>query len=559
MTAALPRIGPAILARIGLAILALTGASVACGGDTAIDAARRVADTAIAKGDPVSAEVAIRKAMDQTHADKALRAWLAEALLAEGDRAAAQRALDSGALTPDSMALGWRVRGQVALAEGNLGVAAAAFDQALRFDPNNADLWTLIASLRFTGGEQALAEAAADRAVALDPRNPRALALRGMLIREQYGLAAALPWFEQALLLHPDQPALLDAYASTLIDIGQYKSALIVVRKLADVDPKSQRPRLMEAVVAARAGQTDLARTILQRTGTAFGDMPAAMLLSGVLEYRAGNFDLSVEALERLVARQPDNAVARHLLARALAAKGDWRRLVDLFDGDVMAGRAGPDLVALVGQAWTRLAARDGTSQAESKRQHGKVLLARAAAMSGPAPAVVLASEGTLSVLALRYADNPRTARNAVPYIRALIAVHQIDTAQSVADRLRSENGGNSEAQMLAGDVRMIRGDARGALVDYTNAASIRFNEAVLVRMDAALRAAGRGGDADSMTSRFLGQNPESATAMTLLAAGWAGNPARARDLLALRKAMLARGAELPVVHGLSTNGGKAS
>jgi len=76
--------------------------------------------------------------------------------------------------------------------------------------------------------------------------------------------------------------------------------------------------------------------------------------------------------------------------------------------------------------------------------------------------------------------------------------------------------------------------------------------------MDAALRAAGRGADADSMTSRYLAQNPENATAMTLLAAGWAGNPARARDLLALRKAMLARGAELPVLRAPSTAGGKA-
>jgi hypothetical protein len=37
---------------------------------------------------------------------------------------------------------------------------------------------------------------------------------------------------------------------------------------------------------------------------------------------------------------------------------------------------------------------------------------------------------------------------------------------------------------------------------------------------------------------------------MTLLAAGWAGNPARAADLAALRKAMLARGMDLPLAGG---------
>jgi tetratricopeptide (TPR) repeat protein len=549
---------PSRLPRYALAALAFSVATMASGGDTAIDAARAGADAAIGRGDPVSAEVSIRKAMAQTHADDALRAWLAEALLGEGDREGARRALDAGAMTPDSAGLGWRVRGLIALADGNLGGAAGAFDQALHFAPDSADLWVSIASMRFTGGEQALAVEAADRAVALDPRNPRALALRGMLIREQYGLAAALPWFERALLLHPDEPALLDAYASTLVDMGQYRAALIVARKLTDVDPKNQRPRLIEAVLAARAGDSDLARSILQRTGTAFRDMPAAMLLSGVLEYRAGNFDLSVEVLERLVGRQPDNLLARHLLARALAAKGEWRRLVDLFDGDVATGRAGPDLVALVGQAWTRLAASDSAAQGRIDRDRGRALIARAGAITSPAPGAVLASDGTVAVLALRYADNPRAAGNAVPYIRALIAAHQAEAAQTLADRLRDQNAGNADANMLAGDVRLIRGDARHALGDYTHAAAIRFNEAVLVRMDAALRAAGRAADANSMTSRYLAQNPQSATAMTLLAAGWVGNPARTRDLAALRQAMLARGAELPVASAPSTAGHRA-
>ena len=368
-----------------------------------------------------------------------------------------------------------------------------------------------------------------------------------MLIREQYGLAASLPWFETALQLHPDEPALLDAYASTLGDMGQYRAMLIVVRRLAEVDPRNQRPRLMEAVLAARAGQTDLARSILERTGTAFRDMPAAMLLSGVLEYRAGNVEVAVELLERLVRGQPDNLTARHVLARALAAKGDWRRLIDLFDGDVAAGRAGPDLIALVGQGWMRLSDRDGGTQAKADREKGRAMIARAAAMGGTAPGAALAGEGAVSVLALRYADNPRAAANAVPYIRALLGAHQAETAQPIADRLRDENAGNADANMLAGDVRMIRGDARGALLDYTNAAAIRFNEAVLVRMDAALRAGGRGADADAMTSRYLAQNPQSATAMTLLAAGWANNPARAHDLAVLRRAMLARGLDLPV------------
>ena len=528
------------------AVMAALGAAFAAhGSEDAVSAARRAATAAIEARDPVRAEALVRQAMAANHADNALRASLAQALLAEGERIAARRVLDAGPMTADSQGLGWRVRGQIAMADGDLAGAARAFDEALRHSPDDADLWVAIASLRFTGGEQALAVAAATRAVALDPKNPRALALRGMLIREQYGLSASLPWFEAALRLHPDEPALLEAYGATLGDMGEARAMLIVARRLAEVDPRNPRALFMQAVLAARAGQTALARSILQHTGDAFRDMPAAMLLSGVLEHRAGNEEVAAEVLERLVREQPDNLVARGVLARVLAARGDWRRLISHEDADAMAGRSTPDVIALVGEALSKVAARESGDRAQADRARGLALIARARSQTHN-QAVPLGTATPLGVLATHYADNPHSAANAVPYIRALIAAHDVVEAQTIADRLRDENSGNAEANLLAGDVRMVRGEAGEALADYTNAAAIRFNEAVLVRMDAALRAAGRRADADAMTSRYLAQNPESAMAMALLAASWADDPAHARDWVALRRAMLARGLATP-------------
>lgn len=523
-------------ARLILLGLALVAAGAAHGGDDPVIEARRAAAAALTRHDAVSAEVGLRAAIARAHADAALRAWLADALLEQGDRMGARNVLDAGPVSADTRALAARVRGQIALVEGDLGAAARAFDEGLRADPGDADLWVALASLHFTAGQQAEAVAAASRAVVLDPRNPRALALRGLLIREQYGLVAALPWFEAALNVHPDDPALLDAYATTLGDMGQNRAMLTVVRKLSEVDPRNPRPRLMEAVLAARAGRDVLARALLERTGTAFRDMPAAILLSGVLEYRAGNFDLAVAAFDRLVRRQRDNGVARHLLVRALAARHDWGRIVRDFADDAAAGRADPDTQALVGRALVMRGAR----------ARGEAMIRAATDQTGVRGAAALAARGDLGVLETHYADNPASADNAVPYIRALIAAHRSDAAQVAADRLRDANMDNADAQMLSGDVRMLRNLPREALADYTNAAAIRFNEAVLARMDAALRACGRGSDADAMTSRYLGQNPESALAMTLLAAGWAANPARASDLQRLRRAMAARGLAVP-------------
>lgn len=525
-------------ARLALTLLALLGlAAPLAAADGRIAALRRGAEAALDRHDPIAAEVALRSAIRAGVPADALRAWLGQALLARGDRAEARRVLGEGGFTPDSAEHGWRVKGQLELSEGHLPAAAQAFDRALKIDPADADLWVQIASLRFTGGEQAQAIEAAERAVTLDPANPRALALRGLLIREQYGLAASLPWFEEALRVRPDDAALLGEYAATLGDMGKYRAMLTVCRKLAEVDPKNPRPLFLQAVLAARAGKVDLARATLLRTGNAFRDMPAAILLNGVLEYRAGNVNLAVELFGRLARMQPDNLQVRLLLARALARQGDWLRLAREFDSDARQAYAAPYLLRLVAQAQARGGDRARAAAYAARALHpGRTVVAP------------LAVATPLGVLATQYQDTPNFASAAVPYVRGLLAAGQREEAQVVADRLRDANPGAAEANLLAGDVRLLRGDARGALVDYGNGASIRFNEPVLRRMDAALRAQGRSRDADAMTSRYLAQNPASLVAMKLLAAGWAAapagkvNPARS----ALVRALTARGQMAP-------------
>lgn len=515
------------LAALSLAVLALAGPAA---GAAKLDDLRAKAQAAIERRDPVSAEVMLRGAIRGGADEDALRAHLGAALLAQGDRAEARKVVDGGSFAPGTAALGWRVRGQIALAEGNLRGAANAFDEALKANPADADLWVAIASLRFSGGEQLQSIEAAERAVALDPQNARALAFRGLLIREQFGLAASLPWFEAGLKARPDDPALLGEYAATLGDMGQYRAMLIVCRKLAQVDPKNPRPAYLQAVLAARAGQTNLARTILQRTGGAFRDMPAAILLTGVLEYRAGNINVAVEQLDRLVRMQPDNLEARQMLLRALVRQGSDQSITARFAGDAARPWATPYTLRLVGESWRRMGQKALAAE----------LFERAAQPAAHGPAALPAPFGT-DVLAAAYADAPGQAHTAVPYIRALLRDDRKDEAQAAADRLRNANPGAAEAHLLAGDVRILRGDAAAALADYQRGAAIRFNEPVLRRMDAALRTLGRGREADAMTSRYLAQNPQSLVAMKLLAAAWGEGPRR-DAFAAVSRALAARG-----------------
>jgi len=511
-------------------VLGTSQASSPAAEASALDALRNKARAALQRRDPIAAEVPLREAIRKGASADALRALLGEALLARGDRAEAITVLEGGDFTPDTAALGWRMRGQARLGRGDLKGAAQAFDQAYRFAPDDAELWVAIATLRFSGGEQAQALEAADRAVRLDPRNPRALNMRGLLVRDQFGLAASLPWFEAGLQVAPEDPALLGEYAATLGEMGAYRAMLVVCRKLVTIDPKNARAAALQAILAARAGKTDLARAILVRTGTALRDMPAMVLLSGVLEYRAGNINLAGDQFERLVRLQPDNLHARQLLARVLLRQGQARQVVERFDAAAQTPGASPYLMQVVGQAWHMLG--------DQARADALFALARNPPAGSASP---LTTDVPLGVAALRYAEAPSTAVAAVPYVRALVGAGRRDEAQAAADRLKAANPGFAEAHLLAGDLRVLRGEPAGALKDFERAAAIRFNEPVLTRMDAALRALGKPLEADALIGRYLAQNPMSLTAMKRLYASWR-KAARGKAAAAMAQALAARG-----------------
>ena len=143
-----------------------------------------------------------------------------------------------------------------------------------RVDAMESELGALIESLR-TGANRLTADLtlltgnmgdlrgaieASTRAVALDPNDPDALILRGQLVRTQFGLTAALPWFEGVLKRDPYNHDALIEYAATLGDAGQANAMLDATRRALAVRPGSAQAYYLQAVLAARAGRYALAQ-----------------------------------------------------------------------------------------------------------------------------------------------------------------------------------------------------------------------------------------------------------------------------------------------------------
>src|SRR3546814_3640052 len=106
--------------------------------------------------------------------------------------------------------------------------------------------------------------------------------------------------------------ALIDQ-AATLGDLGRYRDMLVALRKAAAIVPGDPRLYYLQAVLAARAGQFTLARSLLHRTRGQMDGEPGFMLLSAVVELELGGQALSASWSARLLGAQPHNFTARPL------------------------------------------------------------------------------------------------------------------------------------------------------------------------------------------------------------------------------------------------------
>ena len=453
------------------AVAACAGAvTVAAAGAGALPDELSKAHVALARGDGISAEVAMRRALAAGAPRSAVAAAMGEALLLQRQNPRAREWLAAGKFAAGEAARGFAALGRLEQSDGNLPATGRAFDRALVEAPNDAALWTDIGRLRYAGGQQREAIEAAERAVRLDPDNVRAAEFRGELVRDQIGPQAALPWFERGLSKAPDDPALLGEYAASLCELGAARDCLTVTRKLLTVSPGNAQAYFIQATLVAREGNFALARRLVGKTRRRLDALPAVMLLEGVLELQAGNKLVAVDVLGRLVDRQPDNAVARAALACAY-----------------------------------RVAGRDDLARAtEGRRRAGT-----------GAVAILSPGDAAFGVLAAGYAAAPK-APAAVPYIRALLAAGRGGQAAIIAERLRAGSPGARDAHVLAGDVQLALGNNAAARAEYGAAAQIRMDEALLARAAVALHRLGQDDARSALAAAYQAQHPRSILAWRL-------------------------------------------
>jgi tetratricopeptide (TPR) repeat protein len=472
---------------------------------------------ALRSGDGIGAEAALKRRLASGTPLAELAPFLGEAALRQGDLNDARRWLGKEAFAPDVAGHGLHMLGRLRMNEGDLAGAGQAFDRALQSRADDPELWVDIARLRYRGGEQAQAIEASQKALALGSDNPAALLLRAQLVRDSAGNAAALPLLERGLAASPGDPDLLADYAATLGELGRAKDMLLAVRRFAAAAPGDRRALYLQAVLAARAGNHDLARSLLQRSGDLDRQMPAAILLLGIVDLDNGNPASAAQGFDRLLSAQPDNARVRALLARALSEAGNSRELIARF-----AGKADDRYTAmLVGRAYERL----------GEREKAAPYLDRALASAAPPHLARLAPSTPPDAATSRGGADGVTT---VALVRGLLRSGHAAEARSRAESWLKAHPGSADAMGLAGDAAFAARDPRGALRHYRAAAAIRRPWPLAKRMAAALEASDDIAGAEVLVTAHLAGEPNNAEAAAMLARRFAarGDRAHAEALL---------------------------
>ena len=474
--------GGAALAALALLAVLPTRADVPLAGDELIAQGR----AALARGDAITAQLRFETALEGGVPLGKVRHLLAHAYLLQGNAPRVRELANAEKILPPYRAYAARMRAGVA-ADGAAALRELAF--AAQLAPEDTLIWSDIARARFGTGDVAGALAAGDRAVALDPQNVDALIQSGNLLRDRYGYAAALPWYERALSVQPGNIAAMLERAATLGELGRNRDMLAQTRAVLVADSGNAQAFYLQAVLAARAGDWGLARSILYRIGPRLNGVPGFHLLAGVVDLAQGNEEQALNNLRAVVERQPDNMIARRLLGRTLWSSGDDRGAIDTLRPIADRPDADSYTLTVMGRACEHLGVRAAAGR----------YLDRAAQPLRPA-ATSFAAAG----------------RGPVADMRQLVALGRVGEAIDIAQGIERANPGSPGAMMLVGDTLGAAGRWRDASEAYRRAANLQFSEGIALRLIDALRRAGDSAAALAVVNVFVTQYPKSIAARLL-------------------------------------------
>ncbi|MCS0613542.1 PEP-CTERM system TPR-repeat protein PrsT [Massilia kyonggiensis] len=452
-------------------------------------ARKMLAQALIGSGHGDEARTVLEPVLDARQAD-------AEVLALAADASLKAHRYDQAA---DLFARASALDGASATLRTGLGLArlgAGATDDAVRdlqaataLDRNSPEAVEALVQANLRLGRR---DAALDAALALErvqPDKPLAHALKGQVLAAQGKADAARASFARALQLDPGYYRAAASLSQLALDAGQPAQARQVLVDFLAKNRKSVAAMDGLATLAERRHDSaEVTRWLEQAAAVdphAIG--PGVDLCAHYL--RTEQTDKALELARRLQVNHPENPDLLDLRGKAELARGDLPAALESYKQLAQAlPRSAP---ALMQVAALRLV-MNNTTQAE---------------------------EDLKSVLAIQPDFPSAQLELAALYVRK--GSH--DLALMVADHMQKQHPQGAAGYQLQGDILMAKRQPAAALAAFERASALHATNELAIKIDNALRQAGRAADADSRLAKWLAAHPDDVRVLAYRAQTWMG------------------------------------
>ena len=453
-------------------------------------------------GDPVSAQVELRKAQELQIPDEKVVPPLVRAMLAMGEQNkllaqyASLRLKDAEAAADlaTSIATAYMITGDKEKARQSLGTA----QQSL---PGYVPAIVIEARLQASEGDFDGALALLNQALAKAPDDERGGILKGdVLWHGKKDPAGALESFKKVMLAHSKAVAAYTASITILTEQKKLDEAKLVFDQLKKALPNHPDTWFFEAQFAFSNQDYKTTRDITDRLLKAMPDHPRVLELAGAADYRLKRYSQAEAFLARALKAAPGLVLSRHLLAQTYLRTNQPAKAIDALM-PVVAGK-NPDgtSLALAGEAWLQMGENKKSEAAFA--QAAKVSPNDNRVQTSVAMAQMTSGNPTAAIAQLEsIAAEDKGPRADVALISARLKQNDLAGALKAIDGLERKIPERPIAYNLRGRVLLLKRDIPGATKAFETALSKDANYFPAVASMAAIELSA--GKPDAARKRF--------------------------------------------------------
>jgi len=409
-----------------------------------------------------AAEAAFTQAMDHSAGRVVARVGLARIHLVQGDLDSAGEHIAELLEVAPNLPMANYLDGLVKFERQDIDAAEAAIRQVQRVDPGHGPSLYLMGAIKYRQGQLAQAEDNLQRFLSEDPRNASAAKLLASVRFEREDFAGAIEALEPVRPTSED-PQLLAMYGTAQLRLGRPAEAAEALQAAVTLAPDMAAFRNQLAVSLLAAGDQSRAEAELESAIDVDGEQFQSDYLIAMLRLREQDWEGAAEAVEALIAKNPDSPMGYNLRGAVALGQKDQTSAVDAFEAAL---ERDPAFLPAV-QNLARLHERDGDrpqairhyqSFLEHEGDHSGALLALAelAMREGDGQAAVAYLERAVAADAAHVPSRLALAR-------VRLAENRLEQAGWLVDEALAQQPESPDLLLLRGEIDLRSGDPEGA------------------------------------------------------------------------------------------------